>query len=1019
MSEDPVEALGEQTTLEEIEQACMENRISTALLERASAMDRGEGPEAARARFLHGNVLYRLDRDARALELFQEAERMAIELADPRTLALAVVRQVEWAVFHGARAQAEARLEEALARVDLLGEPYHRARPRASRARLLELDGQRDEAARWHEEAAALYEQAGASRTGAQCRARADRMRIASRALREEIDASTLSPEDRSFLAWFFCDEAFNRDDDPGAALAWAQRALALQELDARKRLLLQISSVDWHLRAGNVQAADAALGRCPRPPEEEPDLLRIFELNHIAMALVVGREVTPEQQRFLLSDRAIESDDIDLTSHCNRALFWIHRGALPRALDELEEARHKLRERGELESCHVALLVLQLLAFLLSLLDRDQDALDALEEIHAWEDRLSPLEEATLQFRRGTLLQRTGEAAEAVDCFLRVLDLTGNEPHRPPVYVLAVSMLGDLLAAGDDEEAKEDIRALLGQLVADEQTPPQLQGRLRYQLALLDESIEQLLDSAEHSLRAGVLVDGVWALEFSGFLLEIEGDLGRSLAVSRRAAALFDELLATAPDDENRILMTAHARNLRARLVRLLWDSSPEEAFREMVWAKSSALLSLKTRRLQALCQAQPVRLSSYPDTVLRALAASGDPAALRAGPPVHIDLASVKALHRRLTESDPVTRVLSQEQAVPVPDILAALPEDTALVELFTHEQEFFGFLVWRGRLHPFRRALPGNLAEMLASLRVAFRDGVGPGSAGQRITRAALRRLHDVLVAPWLAAASGATRVLICPDGQLAAVPFAALEDPEGRVLLEQFELSQLLSSAQLALPPRRPSRRGVVALVRGEDGPSPLPHASAELDALEELCAGHGRPSLRLPPDASLAQIRAAIEQAEAWHFAGHAGFVEARGMAAYLATPERPWTAAELLDLDLAGMRLCMLSACEAGRVASDRGDEQVGLLRALSVAGVESLVCSSWPVEDASTAQVARWFYERWLAGERPSAALRGAQLALRSGTRAERHPWAWANFTAYGPLHRAAAASQDAPGSP
>jgi len=389
-----------------------------------------------------------------------------------------------------------------------------------------------------------------------------------------------------------------------------------------------------------------------------------------------------------------------------------------------------------------------------------------------------------------------------------------------------------------------------------------------------------------------------------------------------------------------------------------------------------------------------------------------------LRAGLQVPIDLASVKALHRRLTESDPVARILSQEQAVSVPDILAAIPQDSALVELFTHEQELLGFLVWQGRLLPFRGPLPEHLPEMLTSLRLAFRDGIGPGIAGRRITRAALRRLHDVLVAPWLAFAAGASRVLICPDGQLAGVPFAALEDPDGRVLLERFELSQLLSSAQLALPPRRPPRRGVIALVRGEDGSAPLPYASAELDALEELCARHGRSPLRLPPDASLAQIRSAIEGAEAWHFAGHAGFVEARGMAAYLATPERPWTAAELLELDLAGMRLCMLSACEAGRVASDRGDEQVGLLRALSVAGVESLVCSTWPVEDASTALIARWFHERWLAGERPSAALRSAQLAMRASPAVDGRPWTWANFTAYGPFHRSSPASQGEHGS-
>jgi CHAT domain-containing protein len=86
--------------------------------------------------------------------------------------------------------------------------------------------------------------------------------------------------------------------------------------------------------------------------------------------------------------------------------------------------------------------------------------------------------------------------------------------------------------------------------------------------------------------------------------------------------------------------------------------------------------------------------------------------------------------------------------------------------------------------------------------------------------------------------------------------------------------------------------------------------------------------------------------------------------------------------------------LVVLSACDTGQAVVLRGDELMGLARAILYAGARSVLVSLWPVDDLATALLMDAFY-RARAILPPGAgstaeALRQAQLALRSMTREE-----------------------------
>jgi CHAT domain-containing protein len=73
------------------------------------------------------------------------------------------------------------------------------------------------------------------------------------------------------------------------------------------------------------------------------------------------------------------------------------------------------------------------------------------------------------------------------------------------------------------------------------------------------------------------------------------------------------------------------------------------------------------------------------------------------------------------------------------------------------------------------------------------------------------------------------------------------------------------------------------------------------------------------------------------------------------------------------------------------------------LARSFFLAGASRVVASLWDVQDRATADLMHEFYRGLLQRKlSPSAALRGAQLALRSNPQFS-HPYYWAGFVVTG----------------
>ena len=108
---------------------------------------------------------------------------------------------------------------------------------------------------------------------------------------------------------------------------------------------------------------------------------------------------------------------------------------------------------------------------------------------------------------------------------------------------------------------------------------------------------------------------------------------------------------------------------------------------------------------------------------------------------------------------------------------------------------------------------------------------------------------------------------------------------------------------------------------------------------------------------------------ALASADIVHFAGHGRLTADNGFDTGITLADGDVPRAVDLLARPAYPRLVVLSGCETGVSEHRPGDELVGLVRALFLAGAGSLLVSRWRVNDASTRSLLYDFHRRCQSG--------------------------------------------------
>ena len=427
-----------------------------------------------------------------------------------------------------------------------------------------------------------------------------------------------------------------------------------------------------------------------------------------------------------------------------------------------------------------------------------------------------------------------------------------------------------------------------------------------------------------------------------------------------------------------------------------------------------------------------------------------------------LQVRIRSESPRYAALTQPQPLTVQQIQQQVLDDDSVLIEylLGEERSYVWAITRTEISSAELPSRAKIETavrrFREVLTVNQPVQNESLqqyeaRIREAQAQFPSAAAE---------LSDLLVAP-VQNKLGKKRLIIVPDGALHSIPFqpltvstaaGAATSNERIPLLAYHEIVYEPSGSTLALVlnENRPPAQNTVAVfanpvfeaddarvkigtsgestsvseqqgvVRGvfrdlglSDGQRvpPLPASREEAEAIMSFVPrGTGLKALGFDANRQTAS-QPELAQYSIVHFATH-GFVdyehpELSGLVLSLVDQNGQPQPGFLRLHDIYNLKLSanlvVLSACNTGLGKQIKGEGLIGLTRGFMYAGADSVVASLWKVDDDATAALMERFYEgMFVKGLPPAAALREAQLWMRSQER-WRAPYFWAAFIIQG----------------
>jgi tetratricopeptide (TPR) repeat protein len=258
--------------------------------------------------------------------------------------------------------------------------------------------------------------------------------------------------------------------------------------------------------------------------------------------------------------------------------------------------------------------------------------------------------------------------------------------------------------------------------------------------------------------------------------------------------------------------------------------------------------------------------------------------------------------------------------------------------------------------------------------------------------------------------------APEIVIVPDGPLSVIPFEVIVEPKSQSLLIELSEVSYLPSAQFLVRTHAshlrllPWQREMVALgdppVSNSDVLNPgwqrLQFSGTEIRSIKRALPG--RSEVHVGVDAQKHYIQGGrVENLPVLHFSTHALIDTENPERSRILLASDYIFQREIYDLNLKGVDLVTVSACDTARGKLVRGEGVQAFSRAFLAAGANSTITSLWRVADEPTATFMNQFYYFLAKGQSKAGALRSAKLELLRSNSALEYPRYWAAFIVTG----------------
>jgi CHAT domain-containing protein/predicted negative regulator of RcsB-dependent stress response len=436
------------------------------------------------------------------------------------------------------------------------------------------------------------------------------------------------------------------------------------------------------------------------------------------------------------------------------------------------------------------------------------------------------------------------------------------------------------------------------------------------------------------------------------GNIFERQGRPDEALAAYAQAIARIEAMRGATEAEEIKIGLLGTAQQVYEAIVLLcLAQGQPDEAFEYVERARSRAFLDILVKRSPELYDAADQPVATLAEVQAR--------------------LPADALLVEYFT-----TGVLPRGESL----INKLPPENARLREHLALPPQTIIFAVTHERLEVIRPLLDPN----------TLRPQPGDPGPGRRLLRDRLLiHLHEQLIAPVESLLPGRRLLYLIPHGPLHYVPFLALRSSAAQHLLQADGPAIALAPSATILLRNclgRPASQGqqLYALGYNDEDKEALRYAEAEARHVAELAGGDAWAG----SESKSQRLFDAGRRARWLHIAGHALYDPHDPLSSHLRLGAGDTLSARTimsrLDLDA---DLVTLSACTSGLTHVVAGDELLGLQRAFLYAGARAVVCTLWEAADFVALLVMDRFYDGLRRGGSPAAALRDAQVAVRSMT--------------------------------
>lgn len=590
----------------------------------------------------------------------------------------------------------------------------------------------------------------------------------------------------------------------------------------------------------------------------------------------------------------------------------------------------------------------------------------------------------------RGHALLHAGRPQEAGVSYQWALDLDGERPALDaPFRAMALTMLAHARMQAADLEAAEDA------LSRAEAIPIAVKGwatTVLHTLARADlAAYEGRQDaSLQHLLTASEIENQTFGLAQTLFF-----QTQYRQVFERLFGLLFEDVVTQDRAEELafRFVEQMRYRSFRSLIVRLGSSGTDERAvtpIEEEAMARIDEISRLYSAApTAALWQDLRQAYGTYEDVVLRA------------------ELTSQR--YQMLAGQRPIEEARLRQLLAP----------DEALVEFVVAGERVFALVLTRHRLVSV--LMPTTAAQLEAKVKLFRRHLFDEDEVATEAWRPLAAELGRLLASP-LEAAGGldqATRLVLVPMGFLHDVPFAALQDDQGRLWVEKYTLSRapsatLWAQGRTSGPGARHDYEMAAFGLRqpGRSKLEALGFAEREATAVATIFDGQAR----LGELASEAEFKRLAPLAQRLHVATH-GLIEpqlplySRLLLEPGESEDGELTVREILDLSLSA-ELVTLSACGTGQSPATSGIaelevDRLGFVEAFLHAGADNVLATLLPVSDAATAAFTVDFHRRLksvspaqaLAMTRRQMLIEGVLPEAEIATSDLRHPRYWAPF--------------------